>query len=249
MRGAGAPPEAFSAPAAGPEVRRVRVDHSAATLEEGLRLLGDAEQERAARFRHAADRARYIAGRATLRRLLSVRLGVANEELVFGANAFGKPMLLEPQACLQFNSSHSGEWVLHAFHPRAQVGIDVERVRPDLANVGEFASALSPEEASWISSLPQGDRPVALARTWVRKEAYVKAIGEGVARSPVHIRIEVDAAGRPRLSYDRNTPRARDHWLFQDIPLDPDHVACVVWRSERDEIAIESAAVIRDFGL
>jgi 4'-phosphopantetheinyl transferase len=244
MRASGAAPEARPPPAAGPEVWRVRVAHFAAALKDGLGLLDDAERDRAACFRHAADRTRYVAGRATLRRLLSMRLDVANGRLVLGADAFGKPLLLEPQTGLHFNSSHSGEWVLHAFHPSAPIGIDVEQVRPDFANVSEFAAALSPEEASWISSLPQGDRPIALARTWVRKEAYVKALGEGVSRSPARIRIEADA-GRPRVAYDRNTPRAPDHWSFEDIALDADHAACVVWRSDHDEKGI----VVRDFGL
>jgi 4'-phosphopantetheinyl transferase len=227
----------------------VRVDRSPAAIENGERLLDAAERERAASFRHAADRARCVLGRATLRRLLSLRLGVANDTLVFGANSFGKPVLVGPGAGLHFNSSHSGDWILHAFHTRAPVGVDVEQVRPDFAHVGDFAGALSPEEASRIACLPQRDRPIALARTWVRKEAYLKAIGEGIGRSPAHIHIDVDAPGRPRLSYDRNAPRAPGHWSFEDIALDAEHAACVVWRSEHDETAVWPAAVIRDFGL
>jgi 4'-phosphopantetheinyl transferase len=244
-----AAPQAALAPVPELEVWRVRVDHAPAALDEGLRLLDDGERQRAARFRHAADRARYVLGRATLRRLLCSRLHARNATLVFTANEFGKPVLLAPGTELQFNSSHSGEWILHAFHTRAPVGVDVEQVRADFADPADFTSALTPEEAVWIASVPQPDRPAALARIWVRMEAYLKALGQGVSRSPAHIRIEAGPAGRPRLSYDRNDPRTADAWSFQDIPLDEDHVACVAWRSGNGETACATAAVIRDMGL
>jgi 4'-phosphopantetheinyl transferase len=231
------------------EVWRVRLQHSPAALEKGMLSLGERERQRAARYRHSADRSRYVLGRATLRRLLCARLRVPNEALVFGENAFGKPLLLEPSADLQFNSSHSGEWIVHALHTHAPVGLDVEQVRADFADWHHFAGVLTPEEASRIASLPHSHRAVALARTWTRKEAYLKALGQGISRSPARISIEVDAAGRPRLSYDRNVPRVENAWRFRDIPIDADHAACVVWRSGDDEPDRTTAPVIRDLGL
>ena len=244
-------PAARSAPAAAGELEvwRVRLQHSPAVLDEAMRSLGERERTRAARFRQAADRARYVLGRASLRRLLCLRLRVRNDALVFGENAFGKPFLLEPEAHLQFNSSHSGEWIVHALHAHAPVGIDVEQVRGDFADPRDFASVLASEETLRIASLPQSHRALALARTWARKEAYVKALGEGVSRSPAHISIEVDAKGQPHLAYDRNVPRTTHAWCFRDIPLDADHAACVVWRCGHDEPARAPAPVIRDLGL
>ena len=237
-------PESARAPACELQVWRVRVDHGPAVLEGSLRILDDHERARATRFRHAADRTRYVLGRASLRRLLAMRLGLSNERLVFGANAFGKPVLTTPGADLHFNSSHSGEWILHAFDALAPVGIDVETVRPDFAGLDDFAAALSPEESLRISRLPKRARPLALAQTWVRKEAYVKAIGEGVSRSPAHICICADAAGTPRLAYDRNAPCTPLPWSFADVAVDANHVACLVY-SGHDQAAAR-AVVIRD---
>jgi 4'-phosphopantetheinyl transferase len=231
------------------EVWRVRVQPSSAVVDELLHLLDDGERRRAARFHHPADRDRYVLGRATLRRLLCMRLRACNDRLVLGTNAFGKPLLLEPRADLQFNSSHSGDWILHAFHAHAPVGIDVEQVRADFADPHDFASVITSEESLQIVSLPQRHRALTLARVWTRKEAYLKALGEGVSRSPAHISIEVDAAGRPRLSYDRNVPRTLGPWCFQDIAPDAHHAACVVWRSAYEEAARATAPVIRDLGL
>jgi 4'-phosphopantetheinyl transferase len=239
-------PESTPALACELQIWCVRVDPSPAVLEGALRILDDHERARATRFRHAADRTRYVLGRASLRRLLVMQLGLSNERLAFGANAFGKSVLTTPGAGLHFNSTHSGEWILHAFDALAPVGIDVERVRPDFAAIDDFAVALSPEESLSLSRLPKPARPRALAQTWVRKEAYLKAIGEGVSRSPAHICIGADGSDTPRLAYDRNAPCTPLRWSFADVALDADHVACLVY-SGHDRAA--RAAVIRDFEL
>jgi 4'-phosphopantetheinyl transferase len=226
----------------GPEVWRVRIDISSAVLDAPLRILSEEERQRAARFRLQADRTRYVLARASLRRLVSMRLAVPNERVVFGANALGKPVLAMPGAGLHFNSSHSGDWILHAFDTHGPVGVDVEKIGPALEKVEDFAIALSPEESLHLSSLPRRDRACALARTWVRKEAYVKAAGEGVARTPARISIGTDARGRPHLLYDRNPAATGSDWSFEDIPVDASHVACVVYCGGRGR-----AAAFEDF--
>jgi 4'-phosphopantetheinyl transferase len=84
---------------------------------------------------------------------------------------------------------------------------------------------------------------------WVRKEAYVKALGEGMSRSPAHISIDLDATGERCLSYDRNVPRAPAGWCFQDIDVDAKHVACLVTRSPAGTSQRSRVALIRDFRL
>jgi 4'-phosphopantetheinyl transferase len=230
----------------GPQVWRVRIASSPHVYETALRTLDEHERLRAARFRQDADRMRYVLGRASLRRLLSMQLDVPNERLAFGANSFGKPVLLEPLPGLHFNSSHSGEWILHAFDALGPVGIDVEAARPDFAHVDDFAAAFSPEERSELAGVPEQGRAVALARAWVRKEAYVKAIGQGVSRSLLSIRIDAAATGRPCLIYDRNDD-APSRWSFEDIPVDARHVACLVYREAEGESGRERRLVVNDF--
>jgi 4'-phosphopantetheinyl transferase len=210
-------------------------------------MLDDAERHRATRFRKAADRARYVLGRGSLRRLLAMQLGVSNARLAFGANAFGKPLLIAPTVGLHFNTSHSGEWILHAFDAQSPVGIDVEAVRPELGDLQDFAIALSPEERLTIARLPERDRPLAFARTWVRKEAYLKAIGEGMSRSPARISVGADATGQPCLVYDRNEPPSWLRWSFHDVAVDENHVACLVYDSAADRAALGRVVVVRDF--
>jgi 4'-phosphopantetheinyl transferase len=229
------------------QVWRVRVDLSPDALEASLLMLDDAERRGAARFRHAADRARYVLARGSLRRLLTMQLGVSNARLAFGANAFGKPLLIAPAARLHFNTSHSGEWILHAFDAHGPVGIDVEAIGPELGSVQDFAIALTPEERLTIARLPERDRPLAFARTWVRKEAYVKAIGEGMSRSPARIRVGADTAGKPCLVYDRNQPPKGLRWSFHDVAVDEHHVACLVYSGGQNPAAVSRAVMVRDF--
>jgi 4'-phosphopantetheinyl transferase len=241
------PHPAARAPCTGLQVWRVRLDRSPGVLEASSRILDDAERQRAARFRTAADRARYVLARASLRRLLASELGVPSERLAFGANAFGKPVLTAPDGSLHFNSSHSGDWIVHASDALGPVGIDIEAVRPELGNVEDFAAALCPEERLRIARLPARDRPLALARTWVRKEAYVKAIGEGLTRSPARINVGTDETGKPCLLYDRNGPSGPQRWTFHDIAVGEHHVACLVYSRGDDAAPAGRAVVIRDF--
>jgi len=215
-----------------PEVWRARVSAEFPLLERYWQCLVDTERRRAARFRIEEDRARFVIARGSLRQLVSQRLGIAACEIEFAENEFGKPCLRDAGCALYFNTSHSGDWVLHAFDSAAPVGIDVEAVRADLADLDQYRQVLSSEELAFLEEVPAMHRAHAFAKTWVRKEAYVKAIGEGVSRPLQDISITSDAAGRPRLLYDRNPGSSRARWQLQDVEVDLHHVACLVYRSD-----------------
>ncbi|MGZ8212116.1 MAG: 4'-phosphopantetheinyl transferase family protein, partial [Burkholderiales bacterium] len=223
------------------------VDQATAAFDKLLSDLDHAAQRRASRFRSDADRARFVVARSSLRHLLATELGVENRELEFCENAFGKPFLLKPAVPMHFNTSHSGAWVLHALDTVAPVGVDVELVQPGFANTEDFERVLSPEERLQIAGSPETIRATAFARAWVRKEAYVKALGEGMNRTLAHISIGEDSAGRPRLLYDRNPARSTFCWQFEEIEIDAKHVACVVYGGADEESAASRAAVVRNF--
>jgi 4'-phosphopantetheinyl transferase len=210
------------------EVWRVRVGSAWGQVADHWPLLDEAERRRAADFRHEADRARFVVARGTLRQLLAGRTGVAPEALVFVAGPLGKPLLAPGFGARHFNTSHSGDWVLHAIDSDGPVGVDVEAVRPELARLEDFELALAPEELADLRPLSATARAHGLARTWVRKEAYVKALGEGLRRPLAGVCVGEGADGRPRLRYDRLAPDAASRWQFDDVDVDDRHVACVV---------------------
>lgn len=223
-------PQAFLHTISGrPRVWRIRIGESLRACDEPVSDLDEAERRRAQTFRRERDRLRFVVARSSLRRLLARELGLETGQIEFGQNAFGKPSLLNGGARLHFNTSHSGDWILHALDTVGPVGVDVELVQASFANIADFGSALSPEERAQIADLPPAHRARALARAWVRKEAYVKAIGQGISCSLTDISIGSDAAGNACLLYDRNPECSPFHWQFEDIEIDANHVACVVY--------------------
>lgn len=211
-----------------PEIWKIDVVAELPRLARHRARLTRSEIDRAARLRRDSDQALFIVGRSTRRELLARILGVDPSALVFECDRYGKPRMQAGTARTpRFNSSHSGRWVLHAFAD-AEIGVDVEQVRPEMAELADFARILSPEEEAFVMKASEPLRAAALATVWVRKEAYVKALGEGLSRSLADIGIVVAPDGRPALGYDRNPCHAERRWRFVDLEIDALHKACVV---------------------
>lgn len=183
-----APPRALALPDRAAHVWQVDLAAAEDALPRLASLLSADEQARAARFHLAQDSCRYTLARGALRLLLAGYTGRPAAALRFGYERFGKPFLLPAaRSCavpLAFNVSHSHEMALLAFG-RGRIGVDVERVRPELA-AGRIAERFfSPREAAALRELPPAEQPAAFFRCWTRKEAFVKARGEGLAL-PLH---------------------------------------------------------------
>lgn len=186
------------------------------------------ERERASRFRLEADRMRYVIARSTRSEIIGRLLGVHPSRLVFDEGPYGKPRMRTNGSCgLHFNSSHSGDWILHAFDSD-EVGVDVEQIRPEMAMLDDFAWVLSPEERRFVRAAEPAARAAAMATVWVRKEAYVKALGAGLQRELTEIGIIAGGNGKPGLAFDRGAGQYAREWIFDDIEIDATHKACVV---------------------
>lgn len=142
-----------------------------------LPLLSVAERERAARFHFARDRQRYVVGRGVVRTVLGRYLGADPAALVLDVTKFGKPFLVGQ--ALAFNLSHSRDVGLLAVCRSSVVGVDVEEKRP-LSNLLSLAAhVFSPTELETLHTLPPAQQIEAFFNGWTRKEAFIKAIGEG----------------------------------------------------------------------
>lgn len=153
-------------------------------------FVSEAERQRAARYCHAIDAARHLLGRLVVRQVLARALGMERLEGEFPLSAKGKPFL--PGSGIDFSISHSGRWVWAAFCREAVVGIDVEEVR-QLEDLAELVGALHPAESASIREKAE-DANVAFFRCWTRKEAVLKAGGEGLLRAPDSFQVRTDAA-------------------------------------------------------
>jgi 4'-phosphopantetheinyl transferase len=140
-------------------------------------LLTPHEYARADRYRFERDRSRYIVGRAALRLLLARYLDAEPEELEIGYGEFDKPYL---DGGPSFNLSHSGSVALYAFASTGELGIDVELDNADLSREHIAERFFSPAEVSMLRALPAEVQPRAFLSCWTRKEAFVKARGDGL---------------------------------------------------------------------
>lgn len=145
--------------------------------------LNDEERARAARYHFEHHRRRFMVGRITLRQILSEYLNTSPQSIKFNTLEYGKPFLSYPNSTLQFNLSHSDEQALLAIGDTHPVGIDIEcfSARP-YEGIGQHV--FSPQENKILKELPAMLKPLFFFNVWAQKEAYIKAIGEGL-RYPV----------------------------------------------------------------
>src|ERR1043166_2141935 len=186
--------------------------------------------ERATRFALEPDRRRFIVVRALLRQLLAARLGVRPEAIELAAGARGKPALAGRFAAsdLRFNVSHCQDVAVNAFSSGREVGIDVEAVRelPDADDVA--ARWFSRQEYATYRALEPGDRALGFFQCWTRKEAFIKALGDGLFHPLDRFDVSL-APGEPaRILRVEDVPGDRCRWQLEGFSPVPGFVAAVV---------------------
>jgi len=193
-------------------------------------LLSDEERRNASRFRFDDHRRVYIMAHAFVRMILG---GYTREEpsrLLFGRGPGTKPRLLSDPR-LRFNSSHSAGLVLIAVSMERDVGIDVERVLP-LADFEELARRFfSAGECEDLFTLDRAARLRGFFDCWTRKEAFVKATGDGLLKGLDHFRVAVRPGEPVTILHIDGDERQR--WSLLDLQPSPDYAAALAVR-ERD---------------
>ncbi len=194
-------------------------------------FLSPDESERAARFRSARDRDRFIAGRGRLREMLGARLGSGPAALEFGYGVSGKPFLLNPacDARLSFNLAHSGDTAILAVSDGRRVGVDIEGLQalPRLEEVAR--SAFSEAERAALQQVPWALKVRAFYHCWTRREAYVKALGDGFPAAPDSFEVTVDPRMPARIITRRGRGDDQCTWTLVDLPVGRGFVAALVF--------------------
>lgn len=192
-------------------------------------LLSDDERERAARFRFRRDAIRFVARRAVLRTILAQCLGAEANALNFAYGPQGKPELATPfdRNGLRFSVSHSESVGLFAVAAKRRVGVDVERLRPlrDLEAVAR--RVFSSREQQTLNQLPPAERLRGFFNCWTRKEAYIKAIGEGLSHPLEQFAVSLAPGLACRLEHvDGNISEAKC-WTLEPLALDSNYVGAI----------------------
>ena len=198
-------------------------------IEQLARYLCPDEREKAARFHFQADRDRYIAAHALLRLQLGALLHRYPKTLLFEYTSYGKPFI--GNFGIEFNLSHSGDWVLFAFTHSAEIGVDIEQIRPlpDMPDVARqnFSAA---EFALWQAA-PAWDRTQAFYRCWTRKESFIKAIGEGLSCPLDSFEVAFGLDQPARLTSLKGDEALAARWWMADLPDFPGYAAAVTTRT------------------
>jgi 4'-phosphopantetheinyl transferase len=146
--------------------------------------LSDEEKHRASRFRFERLTSRYVGAHGWLRHLLGGYLEQPPETIDFVYGPKGKPALLpaaNPEG-IQFNMAHSDGLAAIVVTRAFRIGVDVELVRP-IPDADDLVERFfSKSEAAVFGTLPVAERSVAFLNLWTRKEAWLKATGEGIAQ-------------------------------------------------------------------
>ena len=182
-------------------------------------VLSPDERARAARFVFARHRRRFVVARAALRSILATRAGIPAGELEFVYGAHQKPALAPwcRDNHLSFNLSHSHGLALVALTHGPEIGVDIEQVRPfpdvDVLVAGEF----SPAERSAFEALSAESRNEAFFRSWVCKEAFLKATGDGLYRPLADIEVTFAPGHAARLLAVSGDTSAVRGWSMTEV--------------------------------
>ncbi|HKP36653.1 MAG TPA: 4'-phosphopantetheinyl transferase superfamily protein [Pyrinomonadaceae bacterium] len=186
------------------------------------------EHDRAARFHFERDRQRFRIARASLRMILSRYLNLAPEDLVFATTEYGKPFLTNPQAAgLIFNLSHSQDFALLAVTREREVGIDIEFMRSDFATSDVAEHFFSVAEVYTFSGLDPDLRTLAFFNCWTRKEAYIKARGEGLSMPLDSFDVSLTPGLPVALLQNRLDPADVSRWSLHELSPAPSYAAAI----------------------
>ena len=201
--------------APGVDVWTVPLDGPPATVARLSRILSEGEAERGDRCRFENDRRRFIVAHGALRLILAGYLDVPPDELRLQRGRHGKPRLAG-SSDLRFSLSHSGELALVAVTRHKEVGIDVDRLRPDLP-VEPFAERFFPASDARFVAAAAGptERAERFLRLWTRKEAVVKAAGARLAQG-LGLKVLTDADADVVRDPSGQIPGA---WSVRDLPV------------------------------
>ncbi len=227
-----APPDSPTAIEAGElHLWRFSLEASAAEHDALEALLSSRERERAAGIRIEAHRRRYEVGHGRLRRVLGRYLGIAPEAIEFGRHSRGKPFITAVQnpGGVQHNFSHTGDVAIVGVALGRPLGVDVEAHRSDVDMELIARRQFAQGEQSRLMSLTPAERVAAFYRCWTRKEAYLKALGEGIAGGLQGFEVSFLAGEPPAILRAKGGPEECRRWNVIAIDAGPElSAACVV---------------------
>jgi len=192
-------------------------------------VLSNDERQHAEQFRYQEHRQSFVVSRGILRNLLSHYSNIQPKQIQFKYTLTGKPFLAngEETQNISFNLSHTGLLVLYAFSWGRQVGIDVECIRP-VKEIGQIAIRIfSPKEYKRFQRISKEARERAFYNCLTRKEAFLKARGDGIYFPPQEVEVSFEQGSPASLFSVAGSIEEAKKWSMHDIKTLDGYVAAL----------------------
>ncbi len=208
---------------------RVSLAEPESAIRKLAQLLNHEESARANRFHFSRDHNRFVVARAALRVILGRYLETNPTKIQFTYSAYGKPALAgdHPASELQFNLGHSHEIAIYAFSLRRQLGIDIEHMRPEVSGDEIAERFFAAAEVAALREVPSNCRTEAFFNCWTRKEAYIKARGEGLTFPLGDFAVSMTPGEPARLLTVRDAPQEVARWFLRQLNPGTGYVAAL----------------------
>lgn len=196
------------------------------TLQHFYNTLSTDEQQRVSKFKFVKDRTTFAIARASLRTLSGKYLNMDPKEIKFHYGKFGKPQFHHTTS-LKFNVSHSGNNVIIGFVQDYDVGVDVEEIKdnPDLLDIAK--QFFSKSEVAALEEIPTTDRYNAFYRCWTRKEAFIKAKGNGLSYPLDSFSVSLDHNSEAKLESLDSDPKEKSTWNMFSFKPHENYIAAM----------------------
>jgi 4'-phosphopantetheinyl transferase len=193
-------------------------------------FLAEDEIDRASRFHFQKDRERFVTGRGLLRIMLSSYVGIPANEIIFTYGCHGKPGLRrqDSRPAVEFNLAHSAGTAIYAVTRDRPVGVDIESFQPDFPAEEVARNFFSSAELAALQGLPKLLRMEGFFKCWTRKEAFVKALGNGLSCPLSDFDVSL-TPGEPARLLNVRWGSDEAHWCMEDIEFTAGYAAAIVF--------------------
>lgn len=229
------PPQNISLPADEIHVWCADLTQKSAVVQTLFNTLSPDERQRADKFVFEKDRERFIVSRGALRQILGSYLDISPARIAFTRNHFGKPRLDSNDNLICFNASRSRDVGLYAIAGGREVGVDVEFINEEFAGLEVAGRFFSPDEIAALNNLPQEQQTAAFFSCWTRKEAFIKAVGQGLSFPLSEFTVSVNPAELKPLLSTNDSQKAQGWSLLTLFPR-PDYASALAVEGEIDII-------------
>ena len=202
-------------------------------------LLSEDELRRADRFLFERHRRRFVTGRAHMRRILARYLETLPESISFEYTGLGKPRLhgSRPGRGWCFNFSNSHQRALLAIARDVEIGVDIEHLRNMASLEGLAERYFADDETRYILAQPEPLRTMSFFHCWTRKEAFLKAIGKGLAFPLTDVTVILNPTSDVRIVAINDEAQEAGDWTLEHLDVEPEYVGAMACKRLGNRIA------------